>query len=185
MGIEVSYRRLSPDEFQGLLDHPERVDAFFGWDTGISEELRAFYQELEDNGRYFEVGKDWQALHYVFYLAREMDTTTMPPPLGNVIFGGTPTPWEAGYGMVRYLTPEEVQDVASALSAIEEDELRPRLDLAVFQEVDIDPRGDSWDHYFVEYCRDSIGYLLNLFARVRDFFSTAARDGDVVLLSCD
>lgn len=173
MGIEASYRRVSPEEFQQLLQDPERLDAFYGHETENNDALFAFYRNLEAQGLYLEIGKDWQALHYLLTGKVEDSVTTVPPPLGNVVVGGTPT-WDAAYGKARYLTPDEVRDVAAALTAIDEDDLREQFDVAAFLEEDIYPFG-SWDE-------DCVDELLEVFEQVRDFFAQAARSGDVVLL---
>src|SRR5207237_400765 len=125
--------------------------------------------------RFLDIDKEWQALHFLLTGRAEMDTTNVPPPLGNVVLRGTPTKWEATYGMVRYLTPQEVEHVALALSSLDEGELRLRLDPAAFQAANIYPGGEVWDTSALEG-------LLKTFGRVRDFFSAAAREGEAALL---
>ncbi|MBV9849044.1 MAG: YfbM family protein [Armatimonadetes bacterium] len=185
MSITASYRRLPPDEFEHLLSDPKAAAEFGFVDL---DELELFDDEedfdssasdaaLEENGRYLDIYQDWHALHFLLTGKAEMDKTDVPPPLGNVVLGGTETKWEATYGKVRYLTPEEVKDVAMALQAIKEEDLRHR-DLTTFTAANLYTYRDGWS-------TEDLERLMDVFTEVRDFFSKAAREGDVVLLSSD
>lgn len=179
MGIEASYRRITPDEFQQLCDDPLKAEQYFGLNYELDDtDFDAYQEALDASESYLDIGKDWQGLHFLLTGKAEMDTTEVAPPLGNVVLGGRPTAWEATYGMVRFLTPEEVRDVAVALEQIDELELRSRLDHAVFRAADIYPSAKTWDTVSMEM-------LLDIFAQVRDFYLTASRNGDVMLLAFD
>ncbi len=92
--------------------------------------------------------------------------------------GGTETEWEATYGRVRYLTPQEVKDVTSALEKLSTENLRRRFEPDTFRAAGLYPHNVEWD-------TEGLEYLLDMFTKVRDFFTEAAREGDVVLLSSD
>ncbi len=184
MSITASYRRLSPEEFQRLLSDP-RAATIFGLVNmddldclDDADELDSSDSEasLEESGRLLDIGRYWQALHFLLTGKAETDKTEVPPPLGNVVLGGTETKWEATYGKVRHLTPEEVRGVASALTGIREEDLRCR-DLTLFP-TDLYSHQGNWD-------TEDLERLIEVFTEVRDFFSQAAREGDVVLLSSD
>jgi hypothetical protein len=56
--------------------------------------------------------------------------------MGNVVMGGTETPIDTTYGKVRFLKPEEVREVANALSQISVKDLRARFDPIAFTEAE-------------------------------------------------
>jgi hypothetical protein len=179
MSITASYLRVSPGEFQRFLNDPKAAAAFELVDMDHMELLddlnEAAITRLEESNNYLDIDRDWHALHFLLTGKAEMDGTSVPPPLGNVVLGGTDTKWEATYGMVRSLTPEEVKDVARALEEIKEDDLR-RLDLGTFTAIDLYSYHESWSV-------EDLERLVNVFAQVRDFFAVAAHEGDIVLLS--
>ncbi|BAY10680.1 hypothetical protein NIES2098_38560 [Calothrix sp. NIES-2098] len=84
--------------------------------------------------------------------------------------GGTATHWEATYGMVRYFTVNEVQEIAEVLNHISFDDLQQRCD-RLFD--DRESRAYMEPHY------------LNLYNQLCQFFTKAAREGDMILLSFD
>jgi Domain of unknown function (DUF1877) len=56
--------------------------------------------------------------------------------MGNVVMGGTETQIDTTYGKVRFLKPEEVREVANALSQISVKDLRARFDPIAFTEAE-------------------------------------------------
>ena len=185
MSITVSYRRLTPAEFQKFQSDPKAAAAFGleNMDTPEEDWDDSDHQAaLEQAGRYLDIGKFWHGLHFLLTGNTEMDTTTVPPPLGNVVLGGTPTKWEATYGMVRSLTPDEVKEVASALEDTTLEDLRHR-NLTQFGAEHL-----YGYHSLASGSRlsdEDVEALLEVFEEVRDFFIVAAQEGDVVLLSSD
>jgi len=186
MSITASYQRLTLAEFQRCLDDPiaaaatnlyniDEMDDDFENNLGAEFDFNV----AAKSGRYIDIGKFWNGLHFLLTGRNEMDTTT-EPPLGNVVLGGTPTKWEATYGMVRSLTPQEVKEVAFALENTKSEELR-RRSLTQFGAEHLYgyhglPRGSRLSDGDVEA-------LLEVFEEVREFFVKAAQEGDVVLLS--
>lgn len=88
----------------------------------------------------------------------------------KVFYGGTATPWEATYGMVRYLTVREVNEIAEALDQFSEDDLKLRLDGILASN-----ENSPWLESFLFELRDQFV----------EFFNPAAREGNIVLLSLD
>ena len=73
-------------------------------------------QERESSDRYLSIGTDWHALHFLLTGDGELKPHPLPPPpLGNVMHGGTETQWSCS---VRSLAPDEVRAVADALGTI-------------------------------------------------------------------
>jgi hypothetical protein len=183
MGIEASYRRVTTEEFEKLRADPESAASFFGTsleDLDNPERLLAKMEELENSEYYLNIGKDWHMLHFLLTGDGELGEHAVlpPPPLGNVVQGGTETEWECTYGHVRFLSPAEVKEVANALNKISVGELRSRFRAADFEAVDIYQLGSEWTE-------DEAESVFEVYPRVVDFFNKAARNGDIILLSSD
>jgi hypothetical protein len=175
MGMTASYQRIDQVELDQFLKDQDFAMSFVGLD---SDDPFEFYQELEATGKRLDIQKEWQSLH--FLLTQEVANpgdTEAPAPLRNVVLGGTETDCEATYGVVRYLTPSEVKDVAEALSRLSESELAARFDPDLFNQADLYASAD-WND-------ESFGYLLDVFRQVSSFFQKAADSGDGMLLSLD
>jgi hypothetical protein len=184
MSIEASYRRIKPDEFKGLQADPKAAESFFGTsldDLDDPEKLLARMQEQESSDRYLGIGTDWHALHFLLTGDGELKPHPLPPPpLVNVVQGGTETEWPCTYGHVRTLRPEEVQAVAEALARISVDELRSRFSVASFNAAQIYPHGKR-----ARWTEEDAETVFEIYPRVVEFFQAAAREGDMILLSSD
>jgi hypothetical protein len=180
MGITASYRRIKPEKFAELQNNPQVAASFFEWDEDSYGIEGIDISRSENKENYFSLEKDWHALHFLLTGDTSMsmeENTQVLPPLCNVVIGGTPTEFDATYGFVRYLTPEEVREVADALSQISAEELKGRFNPNLFKQGDIYPGGDGWDE-------DQIEFLLNeLYPELLEFFQKAAKEGDIMLLS--
>jgi hypothetical protein len=183
MSIAASYRRIPADEWEQVWRFLE-----FDQDSGARHEGYEAYstiaeaEELKSSDRYLNIDGDWHALHVLLTgeICGLAEIEPAPPPLDNVVLGGTETPFDAGYGKVRFLAPYEVCEVADALHEIPEEELRARFDPVAFTEAEIYPasRRGGWDLKALEP-------LLSTYRRLVHFFRAAASEGDVVLLSFD
>jgi hypothetical protein len=184
MSIEASYRRITVNEFARLQRDRKAADAFFGLnldDLDDPDKLLARMRELESSDRYLGIGKDWHALHFLLTGDGELRPhAPAPPPLGNVVQGGTETKWECTYGNVRSLAPEEVKRVAEALEKISVEELRSRFSVASFNAAQIYPHGRR-----AAWTEDEAESVFESYPLVVEFFQAAARDGEMILLSSD
>ena len=84
----------------------------------------------------YSVEKMWQPLHVLLTGDPEMGGD---PPLAWAILGNQEIGEELAYGPARFLTPEEVKEVAAALSALTPETLRETFDPELFEENDIYP----------------------------------------------
>lgn len=179
MSITAEYSRLSPAEFREMCDNPEQADRYFGfhlnWEDDENDELDRWLEAQEATGKHLDIVKTWHGLHFLLTGEANTQPDHVPLPLRNVVVGGMKTPWEASYGNVRYLTAQEVRDVALALSELNAVELRERYQVAAFQNTDIYPGGEVWSP-------TGIDEILEAFTKVRAFFSAAAEVGEMVLL---
>jgi len=184
MSIEASYRRVTPDEFTRLQGDTKAAESFFGTsleDLDDPEKLLARMQEQESSDRHLGIGTDWHALHFLLTGDGELKPHPLPPPpLGNVVQGGTETQWPCTYGHVRSLTPDEVRSVADALSKISVEELRSRFSVASFNAAQVYPHGRR-----ARWTDEDAQTVFEIYPRVVEFFQSSARDGDMILLSSD
>lgn len=186
ISIESTYRRLSPDEFQQLCADPKAAEAFWGYsldnlDLNNPDAALAHFLERDADDRQLCVGKDWHALHFLLTGDGELHPNPkLTPPFGNVVLGGTETEWSCSYGKVRFLSVDEVRDVARVLGEVSAGELRSRFSIASFNEAGIYPHGrrNAWTEDDAESVFETYPSLVN-------FFSSAAAAGDMVLLSSD
>jgi hypothetical protein len=112
--------------------------------------------------------KSWHVLHYLLTGKAE----EAPPPLGNAILGGREIGEDLGYGPARFLTPEQVREVAAALASISKDDMRKRFDLKVMMTVNIYPVKDGSELELAEH----------YFEHVSRYYSEAAASGNAMLL---
>ncbi len=182
MGIEASYRRINAAEW-GRLQHLQEfystLDGFSRYEAYASI---ADSDEFRSSDRYVTIDKDWHALHVLLTgeISNPSAIQPAPPPLGNVVTGGTETLIDATYGKVRFLKPEEVREVADALSRITVQDLKARFDPIAFTAAQVypNPRPGGWNI-------EELEPLLWVYPQLVGFFRDAAREGDVVLLSFD
>jgi hypothetical protein len=188
VGITATYRRVSTADLKRLEADRRYAARYFG--TSIESALQAFMQlqpsdeapSLDASAAdesVLDIDKDWQAIHFLltgeFCFAGESKT---PPPLGNVIMGGTETKWEATYGRIRLLSPQEVRDVAEGLQGIAREGLVDRLDAEEFNRHKVYPARDRWD-------AEELEGLLDVYDRIKAFFLLAAANRQAVLISFD
>jgi hypothetical protein len=144
MAEELRARNLSPEEQakarEEMLKELSTVDAGFG--IGLNE-----------NGLNLE--KSWHVLHYL--LTGEAEEAQ--PPLGNAILGGKGIGDDLGYGPARFLTPQQVQEIASALASMKKEDLASRFDLDAMIKAQIYPvRDESELELAQEYFEDLSRY---------------------------
>lgn len=171
MGIEASYRRITPDEFEKLHSDAVYASVYFGDDLDTDEEIYAYFEALESSDRYLDLDKHWRSLYFLLTGDFPYDSkNTSDTLLHKVFMGGTATPWEATFGMVRYLTVNEVKEMAEALNQVSEDSFKSRLDALL---------GSHESRIYME------PHFLELHNQLVKFFNVAAQNGDIVLLSLD
>ncbi len=191
--IEAIYRRVTPEEFARFQSDAKAAESFFNpsaeemveklvrHELEVSdhpEKLLAKTQEQEDVRMLF-VGTDWHALHFLLTGDGELKPHPLPPPpLGNVVQGGTEIPWPCTNGHIRSLTPDEVRAAADALAGISVQELRSRFSVASFNAARIYPYGKGWTEKAAET-------VFEIYPQVVEFFRAAAREGDMILVSLD
>jgi CRP-like cAMP-binding protein len=112
--------------------------------------------------------KSWHVLHYLLTGKPE----EAPPPLGDAILGGTEIGDDLGYGPARFLTAQQVREVAKALAAVSNEDLASHFDLDAMIAARIYPVRDGTElemaqHYFEHLTR---------------YYADASTNGNAMLL---
>ena len=126
--------------------------------------------EPADVGRELDVEKAGHGVHFLLCgIANEA-----PPPLGDVVLGGTPIGGDLGYGPARYLDLPRVKAVSDALRALPSATFASRFDADRLEQAGIYPQG--WSE------ADRLDWLADAYSRLRAFYSDSAQGGWAVLL---
>jgi hypothetical protein len=156
-------RRLSADELRAVLDDPTTADTLL-------------YGDLDDDDGEMpepelDLDKSWHAIHYLLTgTAWELDDG-----VGAAILGGQEIGEDNGYGPARLLPAEAVETVAAALDALDMQTLRARFDPDAMAAADIYPT--PW------VGTDFESFLAPNLSELREFYRTAAANGQAVLLA--
>ena len=147
-------------------------------DPAELEKTRALIlKELESTGVRVQEGagedglsleKSWHALHYLLTGTTEAGA----PPLGNAILGGEEIGEERDYGRVRFLTPQQVRDVAVALGSLSKEDLVARFDVKKMKAASV-----------IYPCRDQSEFELaqHYFEQLSHYYADAAANENAIL----
>lgn len=162
MSMIGAYLRVTPDELAKLQASS----------TSIVDHLYPENEDEQPAERRLDVDKAWHAIHYLLNgSAWEGEL-----PRFNAVLGGEPIgDDDLGYGPVRFLTADEVRDVADALEDVPVFVLLESFDPEALNEAEIYP--EAWKGDDQE--RD---YISGHYTELVGFFRTAARAGDAMLL---
>lgn len=151
------------DEFTNFA--AERLDKLKLEKPEEFEKLKADIPLIIEEGKakYLDIDKTWYTIHFV--LTGE-DSSVCPPfligdnkedrlPSINAVLGGTEIEHEATYGLVRYLSVDEVKQVAEALSNFTYAMIRERLKLRGWEEDIFESLLDYTYNPLVMYYQDA------------------------------
>jgi len=171
MSMMGHYARISLKELNELKRCPDSIMDF----------LDAL-EDDEHNERILDIEKSWHGIHFLL-LGTPWGSkfSRSQQPLWNAVMGGTPLgSVNLGYGPVRFLTPKQVKETASALARNSETELRKRFDPRKFNENKIYP--PPTPNGTPETEKIFLDYLIKYYVEIVAFFQAAARNGDALLL---
>lgn len=144
-----------------------------------------YVYEVGDEGdpeRALDIDKAWHAIHWLLnQTAYEGDG-----PAAVVIFGSETIGEQGGRGsdeeapeqIVRYITAEQVQEVASLLEDIGVEDLEERYDPDAMEQAEIYPSG-IWE----DERQEAFDYVAQFYEELVAFYAAAAERGDAVLSS--
>lgn len=119
-----------------------------------------------------DVDKAWHGIHYLL-------TGTAyggEGYLAQAILGGEEIGDDLGYGPVRFLTAEQVKQVADALSQLTLENLASR-----YQPEEMD-KADVYPGIWVRDGSDGLEYLLSYFESLQTYYQQATHKGNAMLL---
>ena len=155
---------LSAEKLRAMSQKP----TFFG----LLRVLFALWTKRRDPMR-LDLDKSWHVFSYLLTGEHAIaEGHREGAPLHNVIFGGRATAIMTGYGPVRYLSGQDLQEVAAALAGLSEKKFLVRWDPAAMKEKDI----------YAEPEEAERKHVARFFARLRRLFADAAKRGEVVAI---
>jgi DNA-binding transcriptional regulator PaaX len=141
----------------------------------LHRDKASIYEEyLDINKTRLSLGKEWQAIHYLLTGEIEFDESHAETILKNVVMGGISSGFEATYDDVRYLSPEDVKNLAQALQQVSREDLRTRFDER--GDRDIYSQEDEWDE-------ETWQLLVAAIDMVTRFFQEASDRDEAILIS--
>jgi len=136
----------------------------------LQEDIEETYMD-EHEDRTAQTDKSWDAMHRAL-ADGDLSYKTGPYPLRLTVIGGEPI-YSAGDYIMSLKTPSEVQDVATALSAITKEDFRKRYDTI-----------DEGKYGFPRTDED-FDYTWEWFTGVVTFYQKAAEEKRWVLFTAD
>jgi Domain of unknown function (DUF1877) len=159
MGVVVCLTSLSPEALQELQDEPELIEGYLCPDDG-------------EPPHYIDLDKSWHGVHYLL----TGQSQGGPEPQSLAVFGGEEFGPEIGYGPARFLTADQVQEMADALARLPAEVLAKRFNPEDMAAKEIYPD--------VIWLRDgprALDYALEGYQRLQAFYRDAAARGEAVL----
>lgn len=118
-----------------------------------------------------DINQYWHVIHFLL----TADPWRGDPPLSLAVLGGTELKGtDGGYGPIRYLTPEQVADVAQALHGITPDLLWARFNAETVRQAKIHP--GNWENTISD--QESIS---RMYSELQEFYANARERGNAVL----
>lgn len=161
MGIRGCFAAVPPDTLQELREDEDSVEEFL-----FSEDEDA---ELE---HFLEIDKAWHGIHYL--LTGDVDGGEAPYSLA--VLGGQEFGPDLDGGPARFLTPEQVAQVARTLADLPAELLEPR-----FAPQDMERKQIYPDVIWVRDGEESLRYLQYHYRELAAFYRHAAARGDAVI----
>lgn len=118
------------------------------------------------------IDKSWHGIHFLL----TGSAWGGKPPLSNAVNGGKEIGPDLGYGPARFLTPDQVKEVAIGLDEITKESLRARFNPQAMTKAEI----YSWHE---DEGEEGLEYFLHYYEELRTYFQQAASKGNGMLLS--
>lgn len=158
MGMVGCFAAVDPKSQQRLRENPEEIEDYLYPDDGESEPPN-----------YVDVDKAWHGIHYLLTGVPDGGQGT----LALAVLGGSEVGGDVGYGPARFLSPAQVKEVAAALEALAESDVRSRFRPKEMEAADIYP-----EVIWVRDGEEALDYVIENFRTLVDFYKQAAARGD-------
>jgi len=160
MSMIAGLASIPPDRLEALQAAPDTLDEI------------VFAQDEQERERQIDLDKAWHGIHFLL----TGKAWGGEGPLAWAVVGGHEIGDDIGYGPARFLTPEQVGQVAAALAAVTGDEFARRYDPAAMEKQQIYP--GIWEREGDE----GLAWLRHYLPVLGRFYADAAGRGDAVLL---
>ena len=187
MSMIGNFKTTNDSDIAALLEKPKRIEKFLYGETFSTEpEKKSFfgffkekaskeadYWMPSDSGEEMNIDKAWQGIHFLLSGKSE----NAENPLGFILSGGELVgDVDVGHGPARVFTSTHVNEIAQALSSLDETEIQSRCNAEEFKKNDVYP--DIWDEDFDE----SFGYLLSYLEDLKPFIATASENNKALIV---
>jgi hypothetical protein len=135
-------------------------------------EAYVYGNEKDPHSQALDLDKTWHAIHFVL----NGDAYGGQGALAMVFFGGEEIGEDLGIGPARYLTVEQVKQVAEEIEKINDAQFTAQYDLDALDQADIYP--NMWD----EDSEEGLEYLLPYFQDLKQFYQETALRNQAVLI---
>lgn len=131
------------------------------------------YEDKKEEENLVDIDKSWDG---IIFLLTGQSLATAEHNLVRVLFSGQLIDEEQnlGYGPAHYLTPEQVAELNSEISAITVADLKKKFDPEKMTELEIYPT--IWDEG-----DDAFDYVADGFSTVQNVFGEATRNGEAII----
>ena len=159
MSMIGNFVAFGDDQLQKLIADPDSV-------------LSVLFPEVDDPpiGLHLDIDKSWHGIHFLLTGSAWEGN----PPISLAILGGTEIGEDGGYGPARYLIPEEVKALSSALQEVSPEDLITRQTPEAMLAAEL---------YSCDGSPDDLEYIQSYYDSLRQFYFEAACRGDAVLLA--
>ena len=160
MSMIGNFVAITSDDLDRLISDPDEIEELLYPDGGS-----------RNPENHLDIDKAWHGIHFLLTgESEECDDL-----LSQVVMGGTALGPDVGYGPARYLTPQQVSQLAGVLAKLPSTSLAARYAPAEMEEAGIYP--DIWQRDGDE----ALEYLLHYYDKLVDFYHQGAAQGHAVL----
>ena len=149
---------ISNGQLQQLIGEPSLVEDYI-------------YAERKED-KFLNLDKSWHAIHFIL----NGNNYEGQGPLAMVFFGGEEIGEDHGYGLVRYLTTDQVKQVSLSLSEISHENFSQKYDPQAMDAASIYP--NVWERDSAE----GLKYIVPFFQDLKKFYNEAALRDQAVLI---
>jgi hypothetical protein len=169
MGMYQYLRSVTIEEFEKICQCPRDDVSTLLW------------TEEEFLGHYLELDKTWAGLLFILTGKGLDDRDASKSPLGwvtlgNHSVGGDDNPIPGSWMGIRYLLPDEVEQVSAALAQVSQETLVANYNPKIMDERNIYPM--MWE----QDGDDGLDWLLQYYPDVVSFYEQAASEGKMMIM---
>ncbi|WP_151960815.1 YfbM family protein [Acinetobacter bereziniae] len=151
---------ISTQQLEDFIQSPNLLEAY------------VYGDQKDQKSQTLDLDKTWHAIHFIL----NGDAYGGQGPLAMVFFGGKEIGEDLGIGPARYLTAEQVKQVANSVEQVSDHQFSKQYDIEALDQADIYP--NMWD----EDSEEGLQYILPYFQDLKQFYQEAALRNQAVLI---